>query len=210
MDFKFYAKIVGMLVLLLFIPPAGLIFMYKYSPFKKHENFLIAAGCIGFFIYANWNFLFTDEYKKYPYEITAEEFREKFNYKSEELARQLKMKIENIDVEDNKFEHKFGENLILSGKIGENKNISEIEIFANPANQDESFQTIVCIGLIISVFNPELDQDARSEVFSDLKMFTDKSEANMNEKTLRGNIEYSVRTDENKKVFFKMAVKDNL
>lgn len=207
---KYYAKIVGMLVLLLFVPPIGLIFMYKYSPFGKKENFLLAAACIGFFLYANYDLFFTDQYKKYAYEINAEEFRERFNFKSEELARQLQMKINNLKVEDNKFEHKFGENLILRGKIGENKNISEIEIFANPANQDESYQTIVCIGLIISILNPELDQDARSEVFSDLKMFVDKATANMNESTERGNVKYSVQTDENKKVLFKAEVKNNL
>ena len=204
---KFYAKIIGMFVLLLFMPPLGLLFMYKFSPFNRRENFLIAVSCIGFFLYANYDLFFTDQYKKYPYELTAEEFREKFNYKSEELAHQLQMKIDNINLENNKFEYTFNKNLILSGKVGEDKNISEIEIFADPTNQDESFQTIVCIGLIISVLSPELDQDARSEVFSDLKMFVDKSTANMNESTERGNILYSVRTDENKKVLFKAEIK---
>ena len=204
---KFYAKIVGMFVLLLFMPPLGLLFMYKFSPFNRRENFLIATACIGFFLYANYDLFFTDQYKKYPYELTAEEFREKFNSKSEELAHQLQLKIDNINLEDNKFEHTFNKNLILSGKLFDNNNISAIEIFANPQNQDESFQAIVCIGLIISVLNPELDQDARSEVFNDLKMFVDKSVANMNESTTRGNIEYNVRTDNDKKVFFSAKIK---
>ena len=204
---KFYAKIVGMFVLLLFMPPLGLLFMYKFSPFNRRENFLIAVSCIGFFLYANYDLFFTDQYKKMPYELTAEEFREKFNSKSEELAHQLQLKIDNINLEDNKFEHTFNKNLILSGKLFDNNNISAIEIFANPQNQDESFQAIVCIGLIISVLNPELDQDARSEVFSDLKMFVDKSVANMNESTSRGNIEYNVRTDNDKKVFFSAKIK---
>ena len=204
---KFYAKIVGMFVLLLFMPPLGLLFMYKFSPFNRRENFLIAVSCIGFFLYANYDLFFTDQYKKMPYELTAEEFREKFNFKSEELAHQLQLKIDNINLEDNKFEHTFNKNLILSGKLFDNNNISAIEIFANPQNQDESFQAIVCMGLIISVLSPELDQDARSEVFSDLKMFVDKSVANMNESTERGNILYSVQTDENKKVLFKATIK---
>ena len=191
-----------MLVLLLFLPPIGLIFMYKFSPFKRLENILIAVTCIGFFTYANYDFFFTDQYKKAAYELTAEEFREKFNLKSEELAHQLDMKIDKIEVADKNFQHKFTEHLSLTGVIGDDENISEIKILADPQNQDESFQAIVCIGLIISVLNPELDQDARSEVFSDLKMFIDNATANMNEKTVRGNIQYSVQTDDNKKVTF--------
>ena len=204
---NFYPKILCMLVLLLFLPPIGLIFMYKFSPFKLRENIIIAAACIGFFTYANYDLFFTDQYKKMPYELTAEEFREKFNLKSEELAHQLQMKIS--EPLNGDFKHEFNPHLILSGKVGE-KNISEIEIFAAPENQDESFQAIVCIGLIISIFNPELSQDERSEVFNDLKMYVDNATANMNEKTVRGNVEYSVRTDEDKKVFFKAEIKNNL
>ena len=207
---NFYPKVLAMLVLLLFLPPIGLIFMYKFSPFKLRENILIAAACIGFFTYANYDLFFTDQYKKMPYELTAEEFRERFNFKSEELAHQLKMKIpEPLEITDGNFKYEITPHLILSGKVGE-KNISEIEIFAAPENQDESFQSIVCIGLIISVFNPELSQDERSEIFNDLKMYVDKSDANMNETTERGNVKYSMKTDENKKVFFKAEIKNNL
>lgn len=207
---KFYPKVLAMILLLVFLPPIGLIFMYKFSPFKLRENILIAAACIGFFTYANYDFFFTDQYKKMPYELTAEEFRERFNFKSEELARQLIMKIpEPLEVSDGSFKYEFTPHLILSGKIS-GENISEIEIFAAPENQDESFQSIVCIGLIISIFNPELDQDGRSEVFNDLKMYVDKATANMNESTERGNVKYSVRTDENKKVWFKAEIKKNL
>lgn len=207
---NFYPKVLAMILLLLFLPPIGLIFMYKFSPFKLRENILIAAACIGFFTYANYDLFFTDQYKKMPHELTAEEFRERFNFKSEELARQLKMKIQvPLEVSDGSFHYEFTPRLILSGKIGE-ENISEIEIFAAPENQDESFQSIVCIGLIIAVFNPELSQDERSEVFNDLKMYVDKATANMNESTERGNITYSVRTDEDKKVFFKAEIKKSL
>lgn len=199
---KFYPKVLAMLLLLLFLPPIGLIFMYKFSPFKLRENILIAAACIGFFTYANYDFFFTDQYKKMPYELTAEDFRERFNFKSEELARQLKMKIQTpLEISDGGFTHEFTPHLILSGKIT-GENVSEIEIFAAPENQDESFQAIVCMGLIISIFNPELDKDERSEVFNDLKMYVDKATANMNEKTVRGKVEYSVRTDKDKKVTF--------
>ena len=211
---KFYPKVLAMLLLLVFLPPIGLIFMYKYSPFDRKTNFMIAAACIGFFIYAQYSspkssdleLLFTGGNKKAAYELTAEEFREKFNSQSEELARQVQMKIDRpFEVTDKKFSHKFTSNLILSGKIGD-ENISEIEIFADPQNQDESFQSIVCIGLIISIFSPELDQDERSEIFNELKMFVDKSTANMNEKTVRGKIQYSLHTDENKKVTFKTEI----
>lgn len=212
---NFYPKILCMLLLLVFLPPIGLIFMYKFSPFNKQTNFMIAAACIGFFIYAQFSspnssdlkLFFTGENKKAAYQVTTEEFIEKFNLKSEELARQLQMKIKNpLEVSEKSFRYEFNQNLILSGKIGTDENISEIEIFADPKNQDESFQAIVCIGLIISVFNPELDQDERSEIFNELKMFVDKGTANMNEKTTRGKIQYSVQTDENKKVTFKAVV----
>lgn len=207
---KFYPKVLCMLLLLVFLPPIGLIFMYKFSPFDKRTNFLVAAACIGFFAYAQFSaqnsedlkLFFTGETKKAPYELTAEEFRERFNLKSAELARQLQMKIsEPLEITENNFSHEFTPNLILRGKIGD-ENISEVEIFADPQNQDESFQTIVCIGLIISVFNPELDQDERSEIFNDLKMFVDTVTPNMNETTTRGKIQYNVRADENKKVTF--------
>ena len=207
---KFYPKVLAMIVLLLFLPPIGLIFMYKFSPFKLRENILIAAACIGFFTYANYDLFFTDQYKKMAYELTAEEFRERFNFKSEELAHQLKMKIPApLEVSDGSFKYEFTPHLTLSGKVGE-ENISEIEIQTNPENQDESFQAIVCIGLVIAVLNPELNQDERSEVFNDLKMYVDKSDANMNETTERGNVKYSMKTDENKKVFFKAEIKNNL
>lgn len=207
---KFYPKILAMLLLLLFLPPIGLIFMYKFSPFKLRENILIAVACIGFFTYANYDLFFTDQYKKMPYELTTEEFRERFNFKSEELARQLEMKIPApLEVSDGSFKHEFTSHLILSGKVG-GENVSEIEIFADPENQDESFQSIVCIGLVISVFNPELDQDGRSEVFNDLKMYVDKATANMSESTERGSVKYSVRTDEDKKVLFKAEIKKSL
>lgn len=214
---NFYPKILAMVLLLVFIPPVGLIFMYKFSPFKLKTNIAIATACIGFFIYAQYTspnsedlkLLFTGGQKKAPYEMTAEEFRERFNKKSAELARQLNMQIrEHTEVGiNNEFGYEFNENLILKGKVGDNENVKEIVVTADPKNQDESFQTIVCIGLIISVFNPELNQDERSAVFNDLKMYVENSTANMNEKTSRGNIQYSVQTDENKKVTFTAEVK---
>ena len=205
---NFYPKVLCMLVLLLFLPPLGLIFMYKFSPFKLRENILIAVACIGFFTYANYDLFFTNQYKKMAYEVTPEEFREKFNLKSEELAHQLQMKISApLEVSDGGFKYEFTPHLILSGKVG-TENISEVEIFTNPENQDESFQAIVCIGLVISVFSPELSQDERSEVFNDLKMYVDNAAPNMDEKTVRGKIQYSVRTDKDKKVFFKAKVAD--
>lgn len=212
---NFYPKVLAMLLLLVFIPPLGLIFMYKFSPFDRKTNFMVAAACIGFFIYAqvsspnsaDLKLFFTGETKKAVYELTAEEFRERFNFKSEELARQLQMKIEKpLTVTEKNFIHEFTPHLILRGKISDDENISEVEILADPQNQDESFQTIVCIGLIISVFNPELDQDERSEIFNDLKMFVDKVTPNMNETTSRGKIRYNVRADENRKVTFTATV----
>ena len=213
---NFYPKVLAMILLLLFLPPIGLVFMYKFSPFNLRTNFAIAVACIAFFFYAQYTspnsadlkLLFTGETKKASYELTPEEFRERFNFKSEELARQLKMKIQTpLEVSDGNFKYEFTPHLTLSGKTG-SENISDIEIFANPENQDESFQTIVCIGLIIAVFNPELNQDERSEVFNDLKMYMDNATANMNEKTTRGNVKYGVRTNESKEVTFTARIVD--
>ena len=69
---NFYPKVLAMLLLLVFIPPLGLIFMYKFSPFDRKTNFLVAAACIGFFIYAQFSspnsadlkLFFTGENKK--------------------------------------------------------------------------------------------------------------------------------------------------
>lgn len=215
---KFYPKILCMITLLVFLPPIGLIFMYKFSPFNKKTNFAIAAACISFFVYANvtspnsadLKLLFTGGTRKPFHLLTPEEFREKFNANSAELARQLELKIESpLETSEQTFRYEFTPHLYITGFLKENGNIDELKIFSKSENQDESFQTIVCFGLLISVFNPELSQDDRSEVFQDLKMMELVDEKNLNETTTRGKVLYSTKSGDDGEIIFAAKILDD-
>ena len=82
-----------MLTLCIFIPPLGWFVMYKYSTFDKKTNFVLAAACLAFFIYANISAgnvenIFGSS-KGFEQSMTPEQFREKFNTASRKLAPNL-------------------------------------------------------------------------------------------------------------------------
>ena len=201
-----YVKIAVMLTLCIFIPPLGWLFMYKYSTFDRRTNLVLAAACLGFFIYANisagnvQNILGSKE--GFEQTMTPEQFREKFNAASKRLAPNLGIEIAEPFVVDGKnFSHEFSPKLRLVGTV-DGENISELKIFTEPETKDESFQTINVLGLLIATLNPELDVDDRSEVFRDLRMLKEVStEGSYDWSTSRGHVKYSVHSDSGKSVF---------
>ena len=196
-----------MITLLIFLPPLGLIFMYKYSTFDRRTNIVLAAACIAFFIYANIsagnveNIFGSD--KGFEVGMTPEEFREKFNASAQKLAPNLDLTIDApFSVEDKSFAYEFTPKLKLVGTLGDDEKISELKIFTAPETKDESFQTINVLGLLIATLNPELDVGDRSEVFRDLRMLKEVStEGTYDWTTTRGLVKYSVHADSGKSIF---------
>ena len=202
-----YLKTAVMITLLIFLPPLGLIFMYKYSTFDKKTNFILAAACIVFFIYANItagnleNIFGSD--KGFEQSMTPEEFREKFNTAARRLAPNLNLTLdEPLTVEDKTFRHEFSSTLALEGTLNDSGQITALKIFTEPTNQDESFQAINVLGLLIATLNPELDAEDRGEVLRDLRMLKEVStEGTYDWTTSRGWIKYSVHADKGKSTF---------
>ncbi|MBR0260546.1 MAG: hypothetical protein IJQ85_02015 [Selenomonadaceae bacterium] len=202
-----YIKIAAMLTLCIFIPPLGWFVMYKYSTFDKKTNFVLAAACLAFFIYANIssgnveNILGSS--KGFEQSMTPEQFREKFNAASRKLAPNLGIDIaEPFTVADKNFSYDFTPKLKLTGTVDGDEQITELKIFTAPETKDESFQTINVLGLLIATLNPELDKDDRSEVFRDLRMLKEVStEGSYDWTTTRGRIKYSVHADSGKSTF---------
>ena len=206
-----YIKTAVILTLCIFLPPVGWLAMYKYSPFDKKTNFVLAAACLGFFIYANIsagnveNILGSD--KGFEQSLTPEQFREKFNAAAKRLAPNLGVEIsEPLTVDDKNFSYEFTSKLKLIGTV-DGEEITALKIFTEPATKDESFQTINVLGLLIATLNPELDIDDRSEVLRDLRMLKEVStEGSYDWTTTRSRIEYSVHADKGK-VTFTAAIK---
>ncbi|MBR0289301.1 MAG: hypothetical protein IJQ82_10010 [Selenomonadaceae bacterium] len=201
-----YIKIAAMITLLIFIPPLGWFFMYKYSTFDKKTNFILAAACFVFFIYANISAgnvenIFGSR-EGFEQSMTPEQFREKFNTSAKRLAPNLGIEIaEPFKVEDKNFSHEFAPKLELVGTV-DGENIIELKIFAEPKTKDESFQTINVLGLLIATLNPELDAEDRGEVFRDLRMLKEVStEDSYDWSTSRGRVKYSVHADKGKSTF---------
>ena len=204
-------KIAAMLTLCLIVPPLGWLFMYKYSPFDRKTNILIAAACAVFF--ANVIATSPDSKtilsplfggaKNFEQSLTPEDFREKFNTASRKLAPNLGLTIDTpFTVEGKIFRHEFTPKLKLEGTLDDAGNISVMKIFTAPETKDESFQTINVLGLLIATLNPELDQDDRSEVFRDLRMLKNvATEEAYDWTTTRGRVEYSVHADAGKVTF---------
>lgn len=201
-----YIKTAAMITLCIFIPPLGWFFMYKYSTFDKQTNVIVAAACLAFFVYANMSSdnpqsIFGND-KGFEVRLTPEEFREKYNAAAQRLAPNLGLKIEEpLNVEGKSFTHEFTPKLKLVGTLEDDK-ISELKIFTEPTNQDESFQVINVLGLLIATLNPELDAEDRGEVMRDLRMLKEVStEGTYDWTTNRGLINYSVHADKGKVIF---------
>ena len=189
-----------MITLLIFIPPLGWLFMYKYSTFDKRTNFVLAAACLAFFIYANMSA--ANLGKDFELSMTPEQFREKFNASAKRLAPNLEIEIaEPFKVDDKNFSYEFNSTLKIVGTTDGEK-ISELKIFTEPTTKDESFQTINVLGLLIATLNPELDAEDRGEVLRDLRMLKEVStEDTYDWSTTRAHVKYSVHSDKGKVTF---------
>ena len=200
-----YIKIGAMLALCLIVPPIGWLFMKKYSPYDRRTNIIIAAACTAFFIHANISAgnlenIFGSS-KGYGEQLTAETFREKFNAAAQRLAPNLGLTIDAPLTDKNIFRYEFSPKLALEGTL-EGDNITQLKIFAAPTNQDESFQVINVLGLLIATLNPELDAEERGEVMRDLRMLKEVStEGSYDWTTTRGAVTYSVHADKGKVTF---------
>lgn len=140
--------------------------------------------------------------KGFEKSLTPEEFREKFNAAAQKLAPNLGLTIaEPLTVDDKNFTHEFTPKLKIVGTL-DGERISELKIFTEPTNQDESFQTINVLGLLIATLNPELDAEDRGEVMRDLRMLKEVStEGSYDWTTNRGWVKYSVHADKGKVIF---------
>ena len=201
-----YIKIAAMITLLIFIPPLGWLFMYKYSTFDKRTNFVLAAACLAFFVYANITAGNIDVFggeKSFEVRTTPEDFREKFNASAKRLAPNLGVAIDApLAVDGKNFRHEFAPHLVLEGALDDAGKIAELKLFAEPTNQDESFQVINVLGLLIATLNPELDAEDRGEVMRDLRMLKEVStEGSYDWTTERGLVTYSVHSDKGKSTF---------
>ena len=202
-----YIKIAAMITFCIFIPPLGWFLLHKYSTFDRRTNVILAAACLAFFVYANMtagNIAIFGGQNSIGQGISPETFREKFNAAVERTrASNLSLTIDKPFILDGKnFTHEFAQNLKLVGTVGDDGNIIELKIFAEPKNQDESFQVLNVLGLLIATLNPELDAEDRGEVMRDLRMLKNVStEENYDWKTERRGVTYSVHTDAGKSTF---------
>ena len=199
-----YIKPAVMLTLCIFIPPLGWLFMYKYSTFDRQTNIILAVACFAFFVYANISAgnveLFSSD-RSFEVRTTPEEFRAKYNAAAQRLAPNLGLKIEE-SLGDKNFAHEFTAKLKLVGEVGEDGRLSTLKILTEPTNQDESFQVINVLGLLIATLNPELDAEDRGEVMRDLRMLKEVStEGSYDWTTNRGLVTYSVHADKGKVTF---------
>ena len=202
-----YIKTAAMITFCIFIPPIGWYLLHKYSTFDRRTNVILAAACLAFFVYANisaGNIAIFGGQNSIGQGISPETFREKFNVAAERTrASNLSLTIDKPFTLDGKnFSHEFAQNLKLVGTVNDDGHVTELKIFAEPKNQDESFQVLNVLGLLIATLNPELDAEDRGEVMRDLRMLKNVStEENYDWTTNRRGITYSVHTDAGKSTF---------
>lgn len=139
--------------------------------------------------------------RSFEVRTTPEEFRAKYNAAAQRLAPNLGLKIEE-SLGDKNFAHEFTAKLKLVGEVGDDGRLSTLKILTEPTNQDESFQVINVLGLLIATLNPELDAEDRGEVMRDLRMLKEVStEGSYDWTTNRGLVTYSVHADKGKVTF---------
>ena len=198
--FKNYPRIIGMFVLLLFIPPLGWLFTYKYSPYDKKTSAAIAIVCTFFFVYAV--FISPERDWVDVTKLTPTEFCSRYNQQAKKLAPRLGLNIDEEKISDEKiFLYKFTDNLEISAQMNENNFVDEVKITATPQNTDDSFQTINCFGLVVATLNPELNQEDRGEILRELKMLEGKISDDSTSSTTKGAISYDVNSTSGKIIF---------
>ncbi len=206
-NFKTYPRIVGMLILLLFIPPLGWLFAYKYSPYDKKTTITMSVLCTAFFVYAvilSPEHSFVDISK-----LKREDFVARYNEQVTKLAPNLNLSIaeNNLNVDGNNLIYKFNDTLKLDAKL-ENDFVKEVDVTAAPKTTDESFQLLNVCGLVVAVLNPELNQEKRGDVFRELQMLEKAADENLNTSTVKGKVTYSLRKSDGE-YFFTARLNDD-
>ncbi len=198
--FKNYPRIIGLFILLLFMPPLGWIFAYKFSPYDKRTTLGISVACTAFFIYAVFispEHEFVDVSK-----FTRTEFCTRYNEQATKLAPRLGLALDEskLKLDGENFSYDVTDNLKFAAQI-ENNFVREVDITATPKTTDDSFQAINCFGLVIATLSPELNQDKRGEILRELKMLDNTLSNDLNESTISGKITYGVKNSGGKIIF---------
>ena len=116
-NFKNYPRIIGMFILLLFLPPIGWFFAYKYSPYDKRTTITMSVLCTAFFVYAvilSPEHSFIDVGK-----LKREDFVAHYNEQADKLAPNLGIKIDEKDFVVGRVDFAYGvtDTINLRGKI---------------------------------------------------------------------------------------------
>lgn len=198
--FKNYPRIIGMFILLLFLPPIGWLFTYKYSPYDKKTSLAIATICTLFFVYAVFispSHEWIDSSK-----FTRADFCTRYSEQATKLAPNLGLAIdeEKIIVDGENFRYKFNDELELAATTEKNF-VKKVEVTAAPKNTDESFKALNCFALVTATLSPELDQDKRGEIFRELQMLDKTAADDLNTSTTKGKITYSIKNISGKLIF---------
>lgn len=208
-NFKNYPRIIGMFILLLFLPPIGWFFAYKYSPYDKRTTITMSVLCTAFFVYAvilSPEHSFIDVGK-----LKREDFVAHYNEQADKLAPNLGIKIDEKDFAVGRVDFAYGvtDTINLRGKIdNDTLFVKEVSIVAAPKTTDESFQMLNACGLVVAVLNPELNQEKRGDVFRELQMLEKAADESLDTSTVKGRITYSLRkTGEN--LFFTARINDD-
>jgi len=196
MDFlKNYPRVIGMFILLLFIPPLGWIFTYRFSPYDKKTSWAIAIVCTFFFVYS----VFISPQHEFVDvgNLTRESFCTRYNEQVAKLAPNLNLTVDenNLKIDGNNFSYKITDKIKIAAKVSKNNFVREVVVTAAPKTTDESFQALNCYGLVIATLNPELNQDKRGEVLRELKLLETNINENINTSTESGRITYLIKTD---------------
>lgn len=206
-NFKNYPRIIGMLILLLFLPPLGWLFAYKYSPYDKKTTLTMSVLCTAFFVYAviiSPEHSFVDISK-----LKREEFVTRYNEQLTKLAPNLNLSIDtnNLNVNGDTFGYQFNDTLKLDAKL-ENTFVNEVDVTSEPKTTDDSFQMLNVCGLVVATLNPELNQEKRGDVFRELQMLEKAADEDLNTSTVKGKITYSLKKSEGK-YFFTARINDD-
>ena len=112
----------------------------------------------------------------------------------------MNLEIKAISIEQmenvNSFRYAFTENLELFAYVDKNDFIKNINIVCVP-NKNDNPKLVGAMGVLIDMFSPELSNDEKLKVLEELGFAKDKNIYQANNKTIKGNVQYSFRYDAN-------------
>lgn len=134
--------------------------------------------------------------------IKTNDFKDKFNGSNHAKAMNLEIKAISIEQMENvnSFRYAFTENLELFAYVDKNDFIKNINIVCVP-NKNDNPKLVGAMGVLIDMFSPELSNDEKLKVLEELGFAKDKNIYQANNKTIKGNVQYSFRYDANYGLF---------